>query len=118
MKTSEVADQIASRVRTVMQTRAKQVLDHPGVSAVGVAWRRGDLRFVVQTDSIARVGMLKRDLPDTIEGFVLDVELQHLPHTVQGADWVKAQRKERSLARRLKGLLFWRRDWLAFAART
>lgn len=78
MARTNTAEPLAARLRLVMETHAAKVMERPGVSGAGVAWRRGCLRFVVQTDSTDKVEALLATLPAQVEGFPVSVEVEAL----------------------------------------
>ena len=118
MKNSHAETEItAQRLRLVMTEHAERVIKQDDVSGVGVAWRDGEIRFVVQTDSTDKVERLKKRLPGAVVGFPLFVEVGDVARAAQSSD------ANESPASALPRLSFWSRicrvfrphsGWLAF----
>ncbi len=72
---------MAQDLRRFMQEYAPSISEkNPDASAVGVGWREGDLRFIVQAQTLENVEKLKMRLPEEILGFRLRAELCDVPN--------------------------------------
>lgn len=114
-RVADNANKLADRLRFVMEHHATDVMKRPDVSGVGVAWREGALRFVVQTDSTNEVEGLKRELPAQVEGFPLRVEVEALARAAAmdgGVDERPCLERRGSALRRLARLFSPGGRWL------
>jgi hypothetical protein len=123
MKTSDRASFLAGRIRHVMETRAGEAYQVGGanVCSAGMVWRDGFLKFVVQTDSIEKVGLLREQLPDDVEGFPVVIEVEGAPTaldcTLRRSGSGVGRTRSLWIWRRLLRLLGCQKDWLATIAR-
>lgn len=119
---AEAATNLAQRLRLVMETDAKVVMRDKDVSGVGLAWRDGTIKFVVQTDSIEKAGSLRARLPERFQDFPLMIERPPLSEAASGP-WLDekafktrvAQDCQHPWLRRLARRLWPQQSWLAFA---
>lgn len=123
---ADIANDLAERVRIVMQTDAKDVLlKHREITGVGMAWRNGQVKFVVQTESYEKVTELRRILPEHFRDFSVAVETADLAKAASRESLLADDDLEQRIVQRRRFPLFsaiaeWlnqKSKWIAFARR-
>lgn len=104
----------AERLRAAMETYAPFFREQNGICGYGVAWREGYPAFVVKAESIGEVARLRGDLPESIEGLPLRIEVGEVPEFVQAETPIVASRRKWTSIRRLLSYLTSKHSWLAF----
>lgn len=104
------------RLRAAMDANAAFFMSHLGVCGYGVAWREGYPAFVVKAERVEMVGRLRGELPESIEGLPVRIEVGEVPEFIEGeaCSWQSPEAGSRSLLRRISSWLTNRKAWLAF----
>ncbi len=69
------ARELGSRIRTAYEARREELLQIPGVSGVGIGWRDGHLRFIIEAESFDQAKVLRASLPQQVDDFPIFVEV-------------------------------------------
>lgn len=67
---------LVDRMLAALRQAPTELLDDPTIVQWGVAWREGIIRFVVCTESIARVEELRQRLPSRIGDVPVTIEVR------------------------------------------